>query len=154
MRLGRAHRHRCPLDYLHGMTANNDWQPGANLTLALAGHWRLNGQVLAVERPHRLSYASHGAFFMSASRCAVRLVVPVVVMAPFSWFLVADASADGRDGRDAAVLPVSAVGCRLRSGQRRGWRRPARGGGRESRNLHEGISRRWARGCLPAATRR
>jgi uncharacterized protein YndB with AHSA1/START domain len=45
-----------PLDYLHGMTANNDWQPGANLTLALAGHWRLNGQVLAVERPHRLSY--------------------------------------------------------------------------------------------------
>jgi hypothetical protein len=46
---------------------------------------------------------------------------------PLSWFLAAAASADGRDGRDAAVLRVNAGGCRVRSGQRRGWRRPARG---------------------------
>src|SRR5215472_15678322 len=44
-----------PLDYLHGMTADTDWQPGATVTLALAGHWRLTGEVLAAERPHRLS---------------------------------------------------------------------------------------------------
>jgi uncharacterized protein YndB with AHSA1/START domain len=45
-----------PLDYLHGMTAESDWQPGASLTMALTGHWRLTGQGLAAERPHRLSY--------------------------------------------------------------------------------------------------
>jgi hypothetical protein len=42
---------------------------------------------------------------MTASRCAVRLVVPAVMMAPFSWFLAADASAGGRDGRDAILQP-------------------------------------------------
>jgi hypothetical protein len=42
----------------------------------------------------------------------------------------AQLAAGGRDGRDTAVLRVSAGGCRLRSGQRRGWRRPARGCGR------------------------
>jgi uncharacterized protein YndB with AHSA1/START domain len=56
MRLERAHRHRRPLEYLHGMTANTDWQPGATVTLALTGQWRLTGQVLAAEPPHRLSY--------------------------------------------------------------------------------------------------
>jgi len=45
-----------PLDYLHGMTVDTDWQPGASLTLTLAGQWRLTGQVLAAERPHRVSY--------------------------------------------------------------------------------------------------
>ena len=38
------------------MTADTDWQPGASVTLALAGQWRLTGQVLAAERPRRLSY--------------------------------------------------------------------------------------------------
>jgi uncharacterized protein YndB with AHSA1/START domain len=45
-----------PLDYLHGMTADTYWQPGARLTLALAGQWRLTGEVLAAEWPRRLSY--------------------------------------------------------------------------------------------------
>ena len=45
-----------PLDYLHGMTAESDWQPGATVTMALTGQWRLTGEVLAAERPHRLSY--------------------------------------------------------------------------------------------------
>ena len=40
-----------PLDYLHGMTAESDWQSGATVTMALTGHWRLTGQVLAAERP-------------------------------------------------------------------------------------------------------
>jgi uncharacterized protein YndB with AHSA1/START domain len=38
------------------MTADTGWQPGATVTLALTGHWRLTGQVLAAEPPHRLSY--------------------------------------------------------------------------------------------------
>ena len=45
-----------PLDYLYGMTADTDWQPGARVTMALADHWRLTGEVLAAERPRRLSY--------------------------------------------------------------------------------------------------
>jgi len=45
-----------PLDYLDGMTADTGWQPGARVTLTLTGHWRLTGEVLAAERPHRLSY--------------------------------------------------------------------------------------------------
>jgi len=45
-----------PLDYLHEMTADTDWQPGAKVTLALTGQWRLTGEVLAAERPNRLSY--------------------------------------------------------------------------------------------------
>jgi uncharacterized protein YndB with AHSA1/START domain len=45
-----------PLDYLHGMTAESDWQPGAKVTMALTGQWRRTGQVLAAERPCRLSY--------------------------------------------------------------------------------------------------
>lgn len=44
------------LDYLHGMTVESDWQPGATVTMALTGHWRLTGEVLAAERPRRLSY--------------------------------------------------------------------------------------------------
>ena len=38
------------------MTVDTDWQPGARVTLALTGHWRLTGEVLAAERPRRLSY--------------------------------------------------------------------------------------------------
>src|SRR5262245_16043431 len=38
------------------MTADTGWQPGARVTLALADQWRLTGEVLAAERPHRLSY--------------------------------------------------------------------------------------------------
>ena len=45
-----------PLDYLHGMTADTGWQPGATVTMTLTGHWRLTGQVLAAEPPRRLSY--------------------------------------------------------------------------------------------------
>jgi len=45
-----------PLDYLHGMTVDTDWQPGARVTMALTDQWRLTGEVLAAERPRRLSY--------------------------------------------------------------------------------------------------
>jgi uncharacterized protein YndB with AHSA1/START domain len=45
-----------PLVYLHGMTVDTDWQPGARVTMALTDQWRLTGEVLAAERPHRLSY--------------------------------------------------------------------------------------------------
>ena len=45
-----------PLDYLHGMTVDTDWQPGARVTMALSDPWRLSGEVLAAERPDRLSY--------------------------------------------------------------------------------------------------
>ena len=45
-----------PLDYLHGMTVDTDWRPGARVTMALSDQWRLSGEVLAAERPHRLSY--------------------------------------------------------------------------------------------------
>ena len=45
-----------PLDYLHGMTVDTDWQPGARVTLALTDQWRLAGEVLAAEGPYRLSY--------------------------------------------------------------------------------------------------
>ena len=38
------------------MTVHTDWQPGARVTLALTGQWRLTGEVLAAERPQRLSY--------------------------------------------------------------------------------------------------
>jgi hypothetical protein len=33
------------------MTVDTDWQPGAKVTLALTGQWRLTGAVLAAERP-------------------------------------------------------------------------------------------------------
>jgi uncharacterized protein YndB with AHSA1/START domain len=45
-----------PLDYLHGMTVDTDWQPGARVTMALTDQWRLTGEVLAADRPRRLSY--------------------------------------------------------------------------------------------------
>ena len=45
-----------PLDYLHGMTVDTDWQPGARVAIALTDQWRLTGQVLAAEPPYRLSY--------------------------------------------------------------------------------------------------
>jgi uncharacterized protein YndB with AHSA1/START domain len=45
-----------PLDYLHGMTVDTDWQPGAKVTMALTDQWRLTGEVLAAQQPHRLSY--------------------------------------------------------------------------------------------------
>jgi len=45
-----------PLDYLHGMTVDTNWQPGARVTMALTDRWRLTGEVLAAERPRRLSY--------------------------------------------------------------------------------------------------
>ena len=45
-----------PLDFLHGMTVDTDWQQGARLTMALTGQWRLTGEVLAAEKPYRLSY--------------------------------------------------------------------------------------------------
>ncbi len=45
-----------PLDYLHGMTVDTDWRLGAKVTMALTDQWRLTGEVLAAERPRRLSY--------------------------------------------------------------------------------------------------
>jgi uncharacterized protein YndB with AHSA1/START domain len=45
-----------PLDYLHGITVDTDWQSGAKVTMALTDQWRLTGEILAAERPHRLSY--------------------------------------------------------------------------------------------------
>lgn len=45
-----------PLDYLHGMTVESDWRPGASVTMALTDQWRLTGEVLAADKPHRLSY--------------------------------------------------------------------------------------------------
>jgi uncharacterized protein YndB with AHSA1/START domain len=45
-----------PLDYLHGMTVESDWRPGATVTMALTDQWRLIGEVVAAERPRRLSY--------------------------------------------------------------------------------------------------
>jgi uncharacterized protein YndB with AHSA1/START domain len=45
-----------PLDYLHGLKVDTDWQPGARVIMALTDQWRLTGEVLAAERPHRLSY--------------------------------------------------------------------------------------------------
>jgi uncharacterized protein YndB with AHSA1/START domain len=45
-----------PLDYLYGMTVESDWRPGATVTMALTDQWRLTGEVLAAERPRRLSY--------------------------------------------------------------------------------------------------
>ena len=45
-----------PLDYLHGMTVESDWWPGASVTMALTDPWRLVGEVLAAEPPRRLSY--------------------------------------------------------------------------------------------------
>jgi hypothetical protein len=56
MCLGRAHRHRLPAGHLHGMRLDTDWQPGARLTMALTDQWRLTGEVLAAEHPHRLSH--------------------------------------------------------------------------------------------------
>jgi uncharacterized protein YndB with AHSA1/START domain len=45
-----------PLDYLHGMTVESDWRPGARVTMAFTDLCRLTGEVLAAERPRRLSY--------------------------------------------------------------------------------------------------
>jgi uncharacterized protein YndB with AHSA1/START domain len=45
-----------PLPYLHGMTVESDWRPGARVTMEFTGPWRLTGEVLAAERPRRLSY--------------------------------------------------------------------------------------------------
>jgi uncharacterized protein YndB with AHSA1/START domain len=45
-----------PLDFLHGMTVYTDWRPGARVTLVLTDQWRLTGEVLAAQQPHRLSY--------------------------------------------------------------------------------------------------
>ena len=45
-----------PLDYLHGMTVESDWRPGGRVTMTYTGQWRLDGEVLAAEQPHRLSY--------------------------------------------------------------------------------------------------
>jgi uncharacterized protein YndB with AHSA1/START domain len=45
-----------PLPYFYGMTLTSDWQPGSRVTLALPPDHRLEGTVLAAERPGRLSY--------------------------------------------------------------------------------------------------
>jgi len=45
-----------PLDYLYGMTVESDWRPGGQVAMTLSDQWRLDGEVLAAEQPHRLSY--------------------------------------------------------------------------------------------------
>jgi uncharacterized protein YndB with AHSA1/START domain len=45
-----------PLGYLLGMRIESDWQPGSAVTLTVSDEWRLTGDVLAAERPRRLSY--------------------------------------------------------------------------------------------------
>ena len=45
-----------PLDYLYGLTVDTDWRPGATMTMAQTDQWRLTGEVLVAEQPHRLSY--------------------------------------------------------------------------------------------------
>jgi len=64
-----------PLDYLHGMTADTDWQPGARVTLALADQWRLTGEVLAgraappaVLHPRRPTRLTIGVRHLAAAR--------------------------------------------------------------------------------------
>jgi uncharacterized protein YndB with AHSA1/START domain len=44
-----------PLAYLHGMTAESDWQPGAPLTMTMDGS-HLVGEVLVADPPRRLCY--------------------------------------------------------------------------------------------------
>ena len=53
-----------PLDYLHGMTVDTDWQPGARVVMALTDQWHLTGHpgrrpapspVLHPRRPARLA---------------------------------------------------------------------------------------------------
>jgi uncharacterized protein YndB with AHSA1/START domain len=46
-----------PLEFLHGMTVYTDWRPGSGVCLVLTDQWRLTGEVLAAEQPHRLSYS-------------------------------------------------------------------------------------------------
>jgi uncharacterized protein YndB with AHSA1/START domain len=45
-----------PLAYFYGMTLTSDWRPGSNLTLTAHPDHRLEGIVLAAQRPGRLSY--------------------------------------------------------------------------------------------------
>jgi len=56
VRLGHAHGHRFPLDYLHGMTVESGWRPGDRVTMALTEQWCLTGELVVADRPHRLSY--------------------------------------------------------------------------------------------------
>lgn len=45
-----------PLGYLFGMRIESDWQPGSTVTMTVSDQWHLTGEVLAAERPRRLSY--------------------------------------------------------------------------------------------------
>ena len=45
-----------PLGHLLGMTIESDWQPGSTVTMTVSDQWRLTGEILAAERPRRLSY--------------------------------------------------------------------------------------------------
>lgn len=49
-----------PLAYFYGMTLTSDWRPGAKLTLSAPPDQRLEGIVLAAQRPGRLSYTLGG----------------------------------------------------------------------------------------------
>jgi uncharacterized protein YndB with AHSA1/START domain len=50
-----------PLEFLHGMAVYTDWRLGSRVTLVLTDQWRLTGEVLAAEQPHRLSYTLEDA---------------------------------------------------------------------------------------------
>jgi len=45
-----------PVGYLYGMTVESDWRPDTAITIGLDSQWRLTGEVLNADRPHRLSY--------------------------------------------------------------------------------------------------
>lgn len=47
---------RRPLDWLYGMVIESTWESGASVTVGTDEKWGLVGEVLAVDRPHRLSY--------------------------------------------------------------------------------------------------
>jgi uncharacterized protein YndB with AHSA1/START domain len=45
-----------PIDFLYGMTFRGQWRQGATIVASIGEQFQLTGEVLAVERPHRLSY--------------------------------------------------------------------------------------------------
>jgi uncharacterized protein YndB with AHSA1/START domain len=45
-----------PIDFLYGMTFRGEWRPGAIIVAGIGEQCQLTAEVLAVDRPHRLSY--------------------------------------------------------------------------------------------------
>lgn len=97
-----------PLDYLHGMTVESDWRPGARVTMALTDQWRLTGEVLAAEEPGRLSYTLEdppgaAAVYVTWELRGVDDGTVIRLHVDEPWPL-----ADGTDDLETAWLPVLA----------------------------------------------